>query len=72
MNNLENIKLAIIGAGRWGFNHVRTANQLLEAKNITVFDSFSSVESKIKELNSEINFTTEFDSVLENKTLKHF
>ncbi len=68
-NKLNNIHLAIIGAGRWGFNHVRTANQLLEAKNITVFDSFPQVELKIKELNSEINFTSDFESVLKNKAI---
>jgi UDP-2-acetamido-3-amino-2,3-dideoxy-glucuronate N-acetyltransferase len=68
-NKLNNIHLAIIGAGRWGFNHVRTANQLLEAKNITVFDSLPQVELKIKELNSEINFTSDFESVLNNKAI---
>lgn len=66
---MSSIKLAIIGAGRWGFNHVRTANQLLDAKNIIVFDSFPEVENKIKELNSEINFTTDFDSVLNDKEI---
>lgn len=71
MNNeeLNKISLAIVGAGRWGFNHVRTANQLLDAKNITVFDSFPQVELKIKELNSEINFTSDFESVLNNKAI---
>ncbi|MDA3859676.1 MAG: Gfo/Idh/MocA family oxidoreductase [Melioribacteraceae bacterium] len=66
---MKDINVAIIGAGRWGFNHVRTANQLLDAKDITVFDSFPEVENKIKELNSEINFTTDFNSVLENKEI---
>ena len=69
IQNLSSISLAIIGAGRWGFNHVRTANQLLEAKNITVFDSLPQVELKIKELNSGINFTTDFESVLNNKAI---
>lgn len=66
---MNKIKLAIIGAGRWGFNHVRTANQLLDAENIVVFDSFPEVESKIKDLNPLINFTTDFDSVLRDKSI---
>jgi UDP-2-acetamido-3-amino-2,3-dideoxy-glucuronate N-acetyltransferase len=66
---MNKIKLAIIGAGRWGFNHVRTANQLLDAENIVVFDSFPEVESKIKDLNKLINFTTDFDSVLSDKSI---
>ena len=41
MNNnisLTNISLAIIGAGRWGKNHVKTANGLLSPEQITVCD----------------------------------
>ncbi|NOX67480.1 MAG: Gfo/Idh/MocA family oxidoreductase [Chlorobi bacterium] len=70
MENLEKFKVAIIGAGRWGFNHVRTANSILDPKNITVFDSRPEIEEKISELNSEINFTTNFNDVLDDKSIK--
>jgi len=70
MVNLTNFKVAIIGAGRWGFNHVRTANSILDPKNITVFDSRPEIEEKISELNSEINFTTNFNDVLDDKSIK--
>ena len=69
MNNFNESKVAIIGAGRWGFNHVRTANSLLKPNNITVFDSSEDTKSKINELNPEINFTSNFDSVLEDKSI---
>lgn len=69
MKNLENFKIAIIGAGRWGFNHVRTANSLFKPNNITVFDSIDETKTKIKELNSEINFTSNFDSILDDKSI---
>jgi len=67
---MKNFKIAIIGAGRWGFNHVRTANSILEPKNITVFDSRQEIKEKILELNSEINFTTSFDDILNDENIK--
>jgi len=66
---MEDLKIAIIGAGRWGFNHVRTANSILIPKNITVFDSRSETKEKISELNSEINFTTHFDDILNDRSI---
>jgi len=70
MENLTDFKVAIIGSGRWGFNHVRTANSILEPKNITVFDSRQEIKEKILELNSEINFTTSFDDILNDENIK--
>jgi len=70
MENLTDFKVAIIGSGRWGFNHVRTANSILEPKNITVFDSRPEIKEKISELNSEINFTTSFDDILNDENIK--
>lgn len=70
MESLSNLKVAIIGAGRWGFNHVRTANSILDPKNITVFDSRPEIKQKISELNPEINFTSAFEDVLNDKSIK--
>ena len=70
MNNLDNFKVAIIGAGRWGFNHVRTANSILDPKNITVFDSRSEIKQKISELNPDINFTSDFDDILNDQSIR--
>ena len=70
MESLNNLKVAIIGAGRWGFNHVRTANSIIDPKNITVFDSRPEIKQKISELNSEINFTTNFDDILNDQSIK--
>lgn len=67
---MKNLKLAIIGAGRWGFNHVRTANSILDPKNITIFDSRPEIEEKISDLNTEINFTTNFNDILDDKSIE--
>ena len=58
MNRLENIKLAIIGAGRWGMNHVKTAASLLPHENIVVFDSNPETEQKIKQLSDKIQYSS--------------
>lgn len=68
-NKLNNISLAIIGAGRWGKNHVKTANGLLNPEQITVCDFSEAARKIVNEINPEINFTTDFDSVINNKEI---
>ncbi len=67
--NLSNISVAIIGAGRWGKNHVKTATGLLSPKQITVCDFSEQAREVVAEINSEINFTTDFNSVINNKEI---
>lgn len=64
-----NLHVAIIGAGKWGFNHVRTAVNLLPPENITVCDANPDTEKKIKDLNSDIRFTTSLDEILSNNAI---
>ncbi len=68
-NKLNKISLAIIGAGRWGKNHVKTANGFLSPKQITVCDFSETAREVVSGINSEINFTTDFDSVINNKEI---
>lgn len=65
----KDINLAIIGAGRWGFNHVRTANSLLNPNQITVFDTNELAKEKVAELNSGINFTTDINNILDDESI---
>ncbi|MEB2330030.1 MAG: Gfo/Idh/MocA family oxidoreductase [Ignavibacteriaceae bacterium] len=67
--NLEGIKVGIFGAGRWGMNHVRTANKILGGENVTVCDPSPGIELKIKELNPEINFTVNPDDVFNDSLI---
>ena len=39
----KDINLGIIGAGRWGINHVRTPNQLL-GRNLRIVCDFNPAE----------------------------
>lgn len=63
------LKIAIIGSGRWGMNHVKTALSILNPGQITVMDSDKSKESKIKELDKSINFTSDISSILTDDTI---
>ena len=67
MRDLSNIKLAIIGAGRWGKNHVKTANSLLKTNQISVCDFSENVKERVTEINPGIKFTTDFDSDISKK-----
>ena len=65
----EEIGLGIIGAGRWGINHVRTANQLL-GKNLKFVCDFNAAASeKIAGISSEIPFTTKVEDILDNSEI---
>ncbi len=50
----EEIKLAVIGTGRWGFNHVRTASKILGENFNLVCDSFRTNEERIREISAGI------------------
>jgi len=69
MNNFNNIKLAIIGAGRWGKNHIKTANSLLKSKQIVVCDFSVQTRNVVSAINPEINFTTDYNSILNDKEI---
>lgn len=60
-------KVAIIGAGRWGTNHIRTAVSILGPENVLVCDTDSNSRLRAKSAFPGINFTTSFDEVLQNK-----
>ena len=63
------LKIGIIGAGRWGKNHVRTANSLLQPEQIVVSDFDDSKSSIVNEINEKIVFTTDIDQVLNDPAI---
>jgi UDP-2-acetamido-3-amino-2,3-dideoxy-glucuronate N-acetyltransferase len=58
------LKIGIIGAGRWGKNHVRTANSLLQPEQIVVLDFDDKKSGIVKEINEKIIFTTDINQIL--------
>ncbi len=65
----EELKIAIIGSGRWGMNHVRTASAILPPGNITVVDTNSAASEKVKAISPDIVFTGDLDAVLNDSTI---
>ena len=57
------INLAIIGFGKWGYNHVNTASNLLEPSRITVCDSDESTREKLQKISVDIKFTQNADEI---------
>lgn len=65
----EGIKLAIIGGGKWGQNHIKTAHKLLGDKLLVVCDVNKSVEEKVKNISPDIKFSNDLDSVFSNEEI---
>lgn len=63
------IKLSVIGCGKWGINHVRTAHKLLGGNLLSVCDKSRSAEPKIKEISDKIEFCDGILGLLENKEI---
>lgn len=57
------INIAVIGTGRWGMNHVRTARQILGENFNLVCDAYRTNEDKIKEIAEDIKIITNPDEI---------
>jgi UDP-2-acetamido-3-amino-2,3-dideoxy-glucuronate N-acetyltransferase len=60
------VKLGVIGCGRWGINHVKTAHELLGPNLIYAADANPAACEKIAAISPSIRFTTQPDEVLSN------
>jgi UDP-2-acetamido-3-amino-2,3-dideoxy-glucuronate N-acetyltransferase len=63
------IKLAVIGAGRWGFNHVKTASEILNPADIVVCDSSSKSIKKVLDFNPSIATIENVDDIIKDKNI---
>lgn len=66
---MEEIKLAVIGAGKWGINHVKTAFSLLNKNFKIVCDLDEKKGKEIKSISESIKFSTNFDIVFNDKEI---
>jgi UDP-2-acetamido-3-amino-2,3-dideoxy-glucuronate N-acetyltransferase len=64
------VKVAIIGAGRWGMNHIKTAATITKAENILVCDRDSNAGLRVKSAFPGIGFTTETEDVVKSTEFK--
>ena len=67
---MENsVQLAVVGCGRWGINHVRTAHALLGENLRWVFDSIPSAKTRVEQISPSIPFTTDQLQILNDSTI---
>lgn len=58
------IKLAIVGCGQWGLNHVKTAHKILNGNLKLVCDIDTTKENNVKKISKNIRFTSKLEDVL--------
>ena len=66
---MEGVTLAIVGFGKWGYNHVNTAAKLLDHSVITVCDTDEAGREKLKKISDDINFTTDLSEVIADESI---
>lgn len=64
------LKVAVIGCGKWGINHVKTAVSLLGPGNVIVCDTFNGAGEKVKTVSAEVSFTDNLDTVLSDRSIQ--
>lgn len=69
MNNYQNIKVAIIGAGRWGKNHIKTAASILNPEQITVCDSNPAAKVLINSISPAITYCDDYKKIADDKDI---
>lgn len=65
----DGINAAVIGCGKWGMNHVKTAYQLLGLQLKYAVDAFESARERVKAVGESITFTTNLDDVLKDDSV---
>lgn len=58
------IRLVVVGAGRWGKNHIRTALELLPRKNVIVCDPDEGAKSRIADFAPDTKIVADYRDLL--------
>ncbi len=65
----HSVQLAVVGCGRWGINHVRTAYQLLGKDLRLVFDANPSAAERVHQISPSIQFTSDPNVILNDPSI---
>lgn len=63
---MSQFRLAILGAGRWGTNHIRTAQRLFPHELLAVCDPNSDALNKIDSKTADLRLTTNPDDIFDS------
>lgn len=66
---MSGINIAVIGCGKWGINHVKTANKLFGNRLKYCLDSDPAVKEKIDLISDKIKFTTELSDIIKDQDI---
>ena len=66
----SDIRVAIIGCGRWGMNHVRTAWRIMGGQLQLVCDTDASRQAHVRQVDPSIPFTTSVEKVFSDTTIQ--
>ncbi len=67
---MSEVKMAVIGCGKWGMNHVRTASKLFGKDLKYCSDNSSENEKKVKEISCDIIFTTDTGKIINDESIR--
>lgn len=62
-------KLAVVGCGRWGINHVRTVSRIFPEKLSIVVDSNPEAATRVRTISRDIRFSTSINAVLDDDSI---
>ncbi|MBS1552710.1 MAG: Gfo/Idh/MocA family oxidoreductase [Bacteroidetes bacterium] len=65
---MTGFNIAVVGCGKWGMNHVRTAFKLYGKRLKYCSDNSSQSEKKVKEVSSEIIFTEDINDIISDES----
>lgn len=63
---MRDFKLAIIGCGRWGINHVRTSHELFGESLVLVSDEREPALERANKICGHVRVTTDMDEIINN------
>lgn len=66
---MSDLNIAVIGCGKWGMNHVRTACGIFGERLRLCCDNNPSSKDKVKEIAPECAFTSEIDDVVNDASI---
>jgi UDP-2-acetamido-3-amino-2,3-dideoxy-glucuronate N-acetyltransferase len=63
------IKLGVIGCGKWGLNHVKTSFKILGKNLIAACDLNITASERVAQVSKDIEFTSDINDILKNREI---
>lgn len=67
---MTGFNIAVVGCGKWGMNHVRTAYKLFGERLKYCSDNFAENEKKVREISDKIIFNTDLGEIIKDESVR--